>query len=131
IHPISQLFHQLPLAGNIVIKKQKHQLQDHHRINRNIARTSIAIANRRHRERKVQQRIDLTQWMICADAVFQIDTIGEEALLLLSWILAEHSNQTIEQPFLFNQLSKLLSWAPGPYLGCYNFKTRSKKLTRY
>src|SRR5439155_19604132 len=55
--------------------------------------------------------------MICADAVFQIDTIGEEALLLLSWILAEHSNQTIEQPFLFKQLSKLLSWATRPWRG--------------
>jgi hypothetical protein len=54
------------------VEEQKHQLQQHDRIDRDMAVVALGVRDRRAREREVDHRLHSSQWVVGPHSPVQI-----------------------------------------------------------
>jgi hypothetical protein len=85
IEPLGQSPHEFALAAHVLMKEQKHQLQQNRRSDRGVAVAAVRVRHHRTRERKVDHRTDPAQGMIRSRPALKIDLITKQSLLPLVW----------------------------------------------
>ena len=81
IQPLGQPPQQLALTGHVVEEQQKHQLQNHDRIDRDIPIVPVATRDLGAHGTEVNDGGHAPQRMIGTNALFQIDAVREERSL--------------------------------------------------
>ena len=89
VQSLGQPSHQLPLAAHVFLEEQKHQFQQHHRIDRDMAVVAIGMRHRLAHKTEVDHRLDPAQRVIGVHSAIQIHRVTEQ--LLLRVVFAHHN----------------------------------------
>ena len=90
IEPGADLLHQFTLTGDVVEEEQQQQLDDHPRVQRDVAGATIAVADDGDDKGKVQSGRNFTQEVVGSEPVLQVDMVGKQCGLAAAGLGSHH-----------------------------------------